>query len=214
MFDPGTFPALSRAALQPGAQVRILPAGRFLPGDGRPLRAPGWYLDAAIAARLVAAGAPSGSDYLIDYEHQSLNASKNGLPTPAAGWFSSLEWREGDGLYMAGIRWTDTARDMIEAAEYRHVSPVFTFDSDTGAVTRVVSVALTNMPALKGLADLARLSMVPPVPALPAVAPAVPPISSEAQRRIELRQAVDRLGSDRAREAFMNAFGTILGLDP
>ena len=46
------------------------------------------------------------------------------------------------------------------------------------------------------------------------VAPAVPPISSEAQRRIELRQAVDRLGSDRAREAFMNAFGTILGLDP
>ena len=57
MFDPGIFPALSRAALQPGAQVRILPAGLFRPGDGRPLRAPGWYLDAAIAARLVAAGA-------------------------------------------------------------------------------------------------------------------------------------------------------------
>ena len=50
MFDPGIFPALSRAALQPGAQVRILPAGLFRPGDGRPLRAPGWYLDAAIAA--------------------------------------------------------------------------------------------------------------------------------------------------------------------
>ena len=134
-------------------------------------------------------------------------------PTPPAGWYLDPDG-SGDQRWWDGTRWTDTAGDMIEAAEYRHVSPVFTFDSDTGAVTRVVSVALTNMPALKGLADLARLSMVPPVPALPAVAPAVPPISSGAQRRIELRQAVDRLGSDRAREAFMNAFGTILGLDP
>lgn len=151
-----SFPVLDRfAALKPGGAVRILPAGTFRAHDGRPVGVAGWRIDAAIAAALVATRAPGSTDYMIDYEHQSLNSVQNGKPSPAAGWFKRLEWREGDGLYMADITWTDGARAMIAAMEYRHISPVFSFDPNSGVVTRIISVAMTNTPALNGLSDLA-----------------------------------------------------------
>ena len=213
MAEPIIIPELSRYALQPGARVRILPAGRFHPNDGRQQPEPGWYLDAGIAANLTAAGPPWGDDYLIDYEHQSLDAGKSGLPAPAAGWFSSLEWQEGDGLYMSGIRWTEAARNMIAATEYRYLSPVFTFAPDTGFVTRVMSVALTNTPALHGLTDLARLPVEVPTGARIRPLSLPPHVTNGEQQKSELRQAVQRLGSDRSREAFMNAFGALLGIE-
>lgn len=149
------FPKVEPSALRPGAAVRILPAGVFRAHDGRPQGLEGWRIDAPNVARLISARPATGSDYVIDYEHQTLNAEKNGKPAPAAGWFKRLEWREGDGLFMADITWTDSARAMIAANEYRHVSPVFRFDPVSGVVTSVVSVALTNNPALTGLVDLA-----------------------------------------------------------
>lgn len=148
-------PSLEPGVLKPGAAVRILPAGSFRTHDGRPEKLLGWRLDATIAAAVIARKPPGTAEFMIDYEHQSLNTSTNGKPAPAAGWFKRLEWRDGDGLYMADITWTESARAMIAAMEYRHISPVFGFDSLTGAVTHVISVALTNTPALNGLADLA-----------------------------------------------------------
>lgn len=94
------------------------------------------------------------SDYVIDYEHQSLGASKNGTPAPAAGWFKRLEWREGDGLYVVDARWTDLAARMIADKEYRYISPVFSFGKN-GQVSSVFCAAITNTPALDGLTDLA-----------------------------------------------------------
>jgi phage I-like protein len=41
---------------------------------------------------------------------------------------------------------------MIEAGEYAYISPVFPFDKKTGAVQAVVQAALTNFPALDGMA--------------------------------------------------------------
>ncbi|MBB2775052.1 UNVERIFIED_ORG: phage I-like protein [Comamonas terrigena] len=150
---------LQPAALKLGAAVRILPAGKFRAKDGRPGTSQSsitdWYLDATLAANVIAQFARLSSAVVIDFEHQTLQKEKNGQPAPAAGWFSGLEWREGDGLFMTQVEWTPTARQMILGKAYRHLSPVFRFDPHTGNVLSLHSVALTNDPALVGLVDLA-----------------------------------------------------------
>lgn len=165
MSELQTLP-LEPAALKLGAVLRILPAGAFQSKDGRPSiqtngRVGQWRLDAAAAASVIAA-MPNGSQgYVIDYEHQTLNKENNGQPAPAAGWFRGLEWREGQGLFMTQIEWSDRARAMIASREYRFLSPVFGFDGQTGTVTYIHSVALTNDPALIGLTDLAAATAAP-----------------------------------------------------
>ena len=187
---------LEPAALKPGAALRILPAGSFRTKDGRPAattaaRITDWHLDASIAAQVLSVPPANAAGYVIDYEHQTLNKEKNGQPAPAAGWFRGLEWREGSGLFMAKIEWTERARTMIAGGEYRYLSPVFHFNQQTGAVTAIHSVALTNDPALIGLVDLAAASALVP------------------QHRAETRAAV----SDEDRAKFMNLFGHIPGFD-
>lgn len=150
---------LQPAALKPGAAVRILPAGKFRAKDGRPGTGQSsitdWYLDASIAAKMIEQFASLPSAVVIDFEHQTLQKEKNGRPAPAAGWFSGLQWREGEGLFMTQVEWTADARQMIAAKSYRYLSPVFRFDPLTGYVLSLHSVALTNDPALVGLVDLA-----------------------------------------------------------
>lgn len=141
-------------------EFRLLPLGRFraADGSGRPHGIPdGWSLDAAGAARLVAQAAARASRRVIDYEHQTLNAAKNGQPAPAAGWIGRLEARA-DGLWAADVEWTAPAAAMIAAREYRYISPVFPYDPRTGEVRAIVHAALTNDPGLDGLTDLAALT--------------------------------------------------------
>ena len=164
--------SIEPAALKPGAAVRILPAGAFQSKDGRPAsvtqgRISHWRLDASNAAAVIAARRNGEQGFVIDYEHQTLNKATNGHPAPAAGWFKGLEWRDGLGLFMVQIEWTERAREMIASGEYRYLSPVFGFDSQTGAVTYVHSVALTNDPALIGLSDLAAATAAPHKPEAP-----------------------------------------------
>lgn len=139
-------------------EFRLLPAGVFRSSDGsgRPEGIDGWRTDADIAARLVAAAKARASDYVIDYEHQTLKAADNGLPAPAAGWFRELEWRD-DGLYAVGVRWTERAAAMVAAGEYRYISPVFAVAED-GAVLQIAHAGLVNFPGLDGLTDLSALS--------------------------------------------------------
>lgn len=143
-------------------EFRILPSGAFSAVDGRPgtdLEDGGtvdgqWHLDAALAQALIARAAAERTDMLIDYEHQSLLKADNGKPAPASGWFkrSALAWRD-DGLWATGVSWTTSARAAIEADEYRYLSPVFAYD-DQGRVLALISVALTNTPALDTLGPL------------------------------------------------------------
>lgn len=135
--------------------IRLLPAGIFRAIDGRPVGLPGWQLPTGSAAAIVRAAASRSDDFVIDYEHQTLQAAKNGQPAPAAGWFKKLEWREGQGLFAVDVRWTARATAMIKAGEYRYISPVFGFDSKTGAVQYIQSAAITNFAALDGLTDIA-----------------------------------------------------------
>ena len=147
------------ASLVPGEKaVRLLPAGTFraADGSGRPADAPGWRLDADIAAALIAAHNARASRRVVDYEHQTIHAATNGQPAPAAGWITALSYRESDGLY-AEIEWSEKAAAMIAAGEYRYLSPVFPYDS-TGQVLDILMAGLTNNPGLDGLTDLAALS--------------------------------------------------------
>jgi phage I-like protein len=134
-------------------EIQLFPAGEFRARDGRPAELSAWRLDESNATTLVAAADERKTDYAIDYEHQSLNTLKNGQPAPAAGWFKSLAWKQGKGLF-AAVEWTERAREMIAAREYRFISPVFGYDKATGAVRHLFNAALTNNPALDGMDDV------------------------------------------------------------
>lgn len=150
--------SLTQNLTHSGSEMRILPAGVFRTADGRPANIAGWVMDQQIAASVIASSL-TGTEILIDYEHQSLHAASNGQPVPAAGWFSKLEWREGLGLYAQSISWNERAKAMIAAKEYRFISPTFIFNDKTGAVERILSVAITNTPALPQLTDLSSVAL-------------------------------------------------------
>ena len=139
-------------------EAHLLPPGPFRAVDGRPHDVEAWQLDAAIAARVIARQAARSNDTLIDFEHQSLRAADNGKRVEAAGWFRDLEWRDGRGLYATSIRWVGDTAQLIEDRKVRYVSAVFIYHSSTGEVLEILSVALTNTPALDGLEALAELA--------------------------------------------------------
>lgn len=141
------------------AEIQLMPAGLFraADGSGRPEGLDGWYIDAEIAGRLIAQAAARQTKFVIDYEHQTFLAEKNGQPAPAAGWIDGrgLEWREGRGLFATQVEWTERARNMIRDGEYRYLSPAFTWDDETGHVKLLVNAGLTNNPGLDGMAAVA-----------------------------------------------------------
>ncbi|MDH4229970.1 MAG: phage protease [Nitrospirota bacterium] len=138
-------------------EIQLLPAGKFRAMDNRPGGIDAWRVDADIAARVIAREAGRVSDFVIDYNHQTIYSRENGQPAPAAGWFRRMEWREGRGLFAVDVRWTDKAATAITSGEFRYISPVFWFSTDTGEVTQIFNAALTNNPALDGMQEVATL---------------------------------------------------------
>jgi len=96
-----------------------------------------------------------GVDMVIDYEHQSLGGefSSPSGKAPAAGWIRRLEISPGFGIY-GEVDWTDEARGMIRAKEYRYLSPVAVLTKTDRRVTKFNSVGLTNTPAIDGVGAL------------------------------------------------------------
>ena len=138
--------------------IQLTPAGVFKARDGRPQNLPGWKMDAGIAAKVIARAAARKTPFVIDYEHQTLAAEKNGQPAPAAGWFKSLEWREGQGLFATDVSWTDKAKAHIDAGEYKFISPVLAFNKQSGDVVQIEMAAVTNNPALDGMDAVSALA--------------------------------------------------------
>lgn len=89
------------------------------------------------------------NDLVFDYEHQTLKGGE----APAAGWIKSLEART-DGLW-GQIDWTERARQYIEAGEYKYISPVVHYNTDDLRCYELHSAALTNKPAIDGMAAVA-----------------------------------------------------------
>jgi phage I-like protein len=136
-----------------GATIQIFPAGEFGAPRGALKGGMGpWRINSDDAARLIARVAERANDLVVDFEHQSLLAASNGQPAPAAGWIApgALRWAVSAGLF-AEVRWTERAAAMIAAGEYKYLSPVFTFDPQTGTVLDLLNVALTNNPAIDGM---------------------------------------------------------------
>ncbi len=77
----------------------------------------------------------------------------NGMPTAAMG----------PELWAVNIRWTDEAAGRIRAGEYFHNSNAFNFTPD-GEVTKFINFALTNNPAMLGLAPLVAATDDPAAP--------------------------------------------------
>ncbi len=139
-------------SVTPTGEVQLFPAGQFRARvtDGRPKDVPGWLMNEELATAIIAEFDNRKIKTVIDFEHQTMLASQNGQPAPAAGWFSKLEWRD-NGLYAIDVEWTERASQMIEGGEYKYISPVFTYDKKTGAIRSLFNAALTNNPALDGM---------------------------------------------------------------
>jgi len=134
-------------------EVQIFPAGEFNVPLGSMLGTGPWRLDAAAAKQLITTVARRKNDILIDYEHQSLTASQSGHKAPAAAWLKtdSLVWRDGEGLFAVKPDWKAAAATLIDADEYRYLSPVFIYNDNTGEPENIISIALTNTPAIDNM---------------------------------------------------------------
>jgi phage I-like protein len=111
------------------------------------------------AAKLVmAAFAKKGSSLTMDYEHQALNAPENGQPAPNSCYSWTPEIRANAAgkpeLWATNAKWTIKASGMIESKEYLYFSPAFETEPETMRVSRIVNMALTNVPALDNLKPL------------------------------------------------------------
>lgn len=116
--------------------VHLCPAGTFkgIKGDRVTLADP----DAVIRASMAA------GKLVLDENHSTDLAAPKGKPAPARAWITRMESRA-DGLW-GFADWTPTGRNLMEAKEYRAISPVI--ESRGGVVTRILRAALTNDPNL------------------------------------------------------------------
>ena len=130
-------------------RVVVVPWGEVESSAGR------FVLDEEAGAAAVRAFVEHATDLPIDYEHQTLGgayASPDGT-APAAGWITRLEAVPGRGL-VATVNWTDEARRMIAAREYRYLSPVAVIRKSDRKLVALHSAALTNKPAIVGMAAI------------------------------------------------------------
>jgi phage I-like protein len=105
-------------------------------------------------AEVMAAYREHGADLPFDYEHKSVRSDTRAGDGKAAGWFG-LELRK-DGLWAVGIKWTPPARAAIENKEWRYVSPAFELEGKR--ITKLINIALTNLPATHNLTALVAAS--------------------------------------------------------
>ena len=131
---------------QTPARILLAPWGHVESTNGS------FVVDEESASSAVAAFEEHGTDLPIDYEHQTLGGTYSS-PTgqaPAAGWIKRIFAEPGIGL-MAEIVWTDRAKEMLAAKEYRYLSPVAVIRKTDRKLMAIHSAALTNKPAIVGM---------------------------------------------------------------
>lgn len=132
--------ALNEAGTAP-EWIELIPAGFDVQGrDGRAWINPD-------PQGVVTATAADAHPLPLDWEHATENRAPQGLDAPAAGWIEETAVRDGGAIW-GRVDWTLRGRTMVEAREYRFISPVFAYDKVTGVIRRLVSAALTNTPNL------------------------------------------------------------------
>ncbi|MBP5056349.1 hypothetical protein HUS95_14055 [Pseudomonas chlororaphis] len=120
--------------------VELIPAGPTVTGrDGR-----SWVFD-DLATELVQSSFLSRAiDLPIDWEHATQRRASVGKEAPASAWIKQLEIR--NGALWARVDWTPRGALQVESREYRFLSPVFDYETDSTRIVRMVSGGLTNKP--------------------------------------------------------------------
>lgn len=141
------------------SRIQIFPAGKFDAPDGAMLGEGPWHMDAAAASAVIASVQKRKNALPVYYEHADLTAAQSGGKAVAAGWLDrqSLEWVEGAGLF-GTVEWTAAALAHIAAKEYRYLSPLFPYKKSTGQPLGLISIGITNNPAIDGMKELAAAS--------------------------------------------------------
>ncbi len=145
--------SIAIAGGEPPTEFRIFTAGQVETTKGT------FTFDSDSATSVMAEYAKHGIDLMIDYDHASL-ASMSIDPAQAgkaAGWFN-LEVRNGE-LWAVNVRWTPPAADALRRKEWRFMSPAFGTD-ESGHVTDLLNVAITNLPATRKLQPLMAASAI------------------------------------------------------
>jgi hypothetical protein len=107
--------------------------------------------DEEAARRVLADVNEHGAELFFDYDHASLFGFSKGSGE-AAAWFT-LEVKSGD-LWAVNVRWTEEAAEKVRARKYRYISPAVDYETNSNRITRLINVALTNLPASHGLTPL------------------------------------------------------------
>jgi phage I-like protein len=94
-------------------------------------------------------------DLSMDYEHMSLHDPPLEAPNSATRWIPQV--RNGE-LWATEVKWTDRAGGYLLAGEYRYFSPAFEFEEKSRRVTKLINIALTNNPAMRGITPLVAAS--------------------------------------------------------
>jgi phage I-like protein len=131
---------------EPPREFRIFTKGEVKTRKGA------FIFDEQAALDVTAEATEFGNEFPLDYAHSMFSAL---APNPAeshkaAGWFKP-EIREGE-LWATSVTWTPDATKYLKNREYRYISP--TFEHKDKRVTRLLNVALTNIPASHKLEPL------------------------------------------------------------
>lgn len=145
-----------------GTWMLLVPAGRFTARDGRKFDSGTKRDMEAIVARTKAYH--GSTDMVVDYDHQSVFGTKDGVggTARAAGWIKELQVRD-DGIW-GRVEWTARAQAEIESKEYRYLSPVIPHRKTDGRVYFILNAALTNTPALENLEAAAASAVLATIP--------------------------------------------------
>ena len=122
--------------------IHVLPLGHVISSKGE------FNVDAESYEAMKRHIAQRGVDLVVDYEHQTLK----GVQAPAAGWVKELILN--DNGITARVEWTQTAASYLENKEYRYLSPVITVRESDKKVMDLLSIALTNTPAIEGMSPI------------------------------------------------------------
>ncbi len=138
--------------------MMLVPAGKVTLRDSRDPREP-WLNDqpdavAAASNALIKNGMSAGLP--IDYDHATELAAPHGGPAPAAAWMRDFFVQNGE--VWAHVDWTESGAKAAASGEWAYLSPVFDFTKKDRRVVVVRNAAMTNNPALYGMAIAAAKS--------------------------------------------------------
>lgn len=110
-----------------------------------------YVFDDKAATQVMEAWGRRQIDLTMDYEHQALHEPPIEAPAACTRWVPQV--RDGD-LWATDCMWTDKAWMYLANGEYRYISPAFRFDEKSMRIREVINLALTNLPAMRGIAPL------------------------------------------------------------